>query len=97
MGSARRLIALDSDIAEVQERWRQYRNAVKDGFFFNETMIVVSDYESDDEEGSEELTTVINDNIPTSNVDNKTMHLVQTWYPQQPESHHSSGSDNRHK
>ena len=28
---------------------------------------------------------------------NKTMHLVQTWYPQQPESHHSSGSDNGHK
>merc|ERR1712004_44332 len=70
VGSARRLIALDSDIAEVQERWRQYRNAVKDGFFFNETMIVVSDYESDDQEGSEELTTAINDNIPTSNVDN---------------------------
>ena len=71
VGSARRLIALDSDIAEVQERWRQYRNAVKDGFFFNETMIVVSDYESDDQEGSEELTTAINDNIPTSNVDNR--------------------------
>ena len=71
VGSARRLIALDSDIAEVQERWRQYRNAVKDGFFFNETMIVVSDYESDDQEGSEELTTAINDNIPTSNVENR--------------------------
>ena len=71
VGSARRLIALDSDIAEVQERWRQYRNAVKDGFFFNETMIVVSDYESDDQEGSAELTTAINDNIPTSNVDNR--------------------------
>ena len=71
VGSARRLIALDSDIAEVQERWRQYRNAVKDGFFFNETMIVVSDYESDDQEGSEELTTAINDNIPTSSVDNR--------------------------
>ena len=71
VGSARRLIALDSDIAEVQERWRQYRNAVKDGFFFNETMIVVSDYESDDQEGSEKLTTAINDNIPTSNVDNR--------------------------
>ena len=71
VGSARRLIALDSDIAEVQERWRQYRNAVKDGFFFNETMIVVSDYESDDQEGYAELTTAINDNIPTSNVDNR--------------------------
>ena len=71
VGSARRLTALDSDIAEVQERWRQYRNAVKDGFFFNETMIVVSDYETDDQEGSEELTTAINDNIPTSSVDNR--------------------------
>ena len=47
IGTAR-LLSLDSDIKEVQEKWRQYRNAVKDGFFFNETMIVVSDYESDE-------------------------------------------------
>ena len=51
IGTAR-LLSLDSDIKEVQEKWRQYRNAVKDGFFFNETMIVVSDYESD-EKGAE--------------------------------------------
>ena len=54
IGTAR-LLSLDSDIKEVQEKWRQYRNAVKDGFFFNETMIVVSDYESD-ENGSGDLT-----------------------------------------
>ena len=54
VGTAR-LLTLDSDIKEVQEKWRQYRNAVKDGFFFNETMIVVSDYESD-EKGSGDLT-----------------------------------------
>ena len=53
VGTAR-LLTLDSDIKEVQEKWRQYRNAVKDGFFFNETMIVVSDYESD-EKGSGDL------------------------------------------
>ena len=61
IGTAR-LLTLDSDIKEVQEKWRQYRNAVKDGFFFNETMIVVSDYESD-EKGSGDLTESKLDNL----------------------------------
>ena len=39
-----RLLALDSDIAEVQERWRQYRNLVTDGFFLNDSMIVLADF-----------------------------------------------------
>ena len=39
-----RLLALDSDIAEVQERWRQYRNVVTDGFFLNDSMIVLADF-----------------------------------------------------
>ena len=54
IGTAR-LLTLDSDIKEVQEKWRQYRNAVKDGFFFNETMIVVSDYESDEKGSGDSL------------------------------------------
>ena len=39
-----RLLALDSDIAEVQERWRQYRNLVTDGSFLNDSMIVLADF-----------------------------------------------------
>ena len=39
-----RLLALDSDIAEVQERWRQYRNLVTNGFFLNDSMIVLADF-----------------------------------------------------
>ena len=58
IGTAR-LLTLESDIKEVQEKWRQYRNAVKDGFFFNETMIVVSDYESDESSGEPVETSLI--------------------------------------
>ena len=64
IGTAR-LLSLDSDIKEVQEKWRRYRNAVKDGFFFNETMIVVSDYESD-ENGSGDLTGTKLDNFTSA-------------------------------
>ena len=45
-----RLLALDSDIAEVQERWRQYRNLVTDGFFLNDSMIVLADYSTEEVE-----------------------------------------------
>ena len=52
-----RLLALDSDIAEVQERWRQYRNLVTDGFFLNDSMIVLADYstEEDEQEGEKNI------------------------------------------
>ena len=41
---------MDSDIAEVQERWRQYRNLVTDGFFLNDSMIVLADYSTEEVE-----------------------------------------------
>jgi hypothetical protein len=44
-----RLLALDSDIKEVQQRWRRYRNVVKDGFFINDSMILLADYYSEEE------------------------------------------------
>ena len=52
--STARLLSLDSDIREVQERWRQYRNIVTDGFFLNDSMIVLNDYSSQEEEIEDE-------------------------------------------
>ena len=43
LGTAR-LLTLESDIKEVQEKWRQYRNIVTDGFFLNDSMIVLADF-----------------------------------------------------
>ena len=43
LGTAR-LLSLESDILEVGERWRQYRNIVTDGFFLNDSMIVLADF-----------------------------------------------------
>ena len=59
LGTAR-LLSLESDIKEVQERWRQYRNIVTDGFFLNDSMIVLADYDTGEEnreweEGDEEI------------------------------------------
>ena len=50
-----RLLTLDSDIKEVQEKWRQYRNIVTDGFFLNDSMIVLADYDSEEEEKVSDL------------------------------------------
>ena len=49
--STARLLSLESDIKEVQERWRQYRNIVTDGFFLNDSMIVLADYDTGEENG----------------------------------------------
>ena len=48
-----RLLKLDTDIKEVQQRWRSYRNIVKDGFFLNDSMLVLDDYYSDEEPDNE--------------------------------------------
>ena len=53
LGTAR-LLSLESDIKEVQERWRQYRNIVTDGFFLNDSMIVLADFFGGQHNGEEE-------------------------------------------
>ena len=45
-----RLLRLDTDIREVQQRWRSYRNIFLDGFFLNDSMLLLADYYSDEEE-----------------------------------------------
>ena len=47
LASSARLLELDSDILEAQELWKQYRNIVRDGFFLNDSMIVMADDYSD--------------------------------------------------
>ena len=37
------------DILRMQDRWKEYRNIVKEGFFFNDSVIVMAEY-SDGEE-----------------------------------------------
>ena len=32
-------------IDSVQDQWKQYRNLVKDGFMYNDSFIVINDYE----------------------------------------------------
>ena len=49
-----RLLTLESDINEVQEKWRQYRNIVTDGFFLNDSMIVLADFFGGQQDGREE-------------------------------------------
>ena len=41
------------DVDRVEDKWRAYRNIVKGGFFFNDSVIVLADY-SDDENVIEE-------------------------------------------
>ena len=36
------------DILKMQDRWKEYRNIVRGGFFFNDTVIVMADYSDDD-------------------------------------------------
>ena len=40
------------DILRMQDRWKEYRNIVRGGFFFNDSIIVMTDY-SDDERNSD--------------------------------------------
>ena len=36
------------DILKMQDRWKEYRNIVRGGFFFNDSVIVMTDYNDDD-------------------------------------------------
>ena len=36
------------DILKLQDRWKEYRNIVRGGFFFNDSVIVMSDYNDGD-------------------------------------------------
>ena len=42
------------DILKIEDRWKEYRNIVRGGFFFNDSVIVMADY-SDDERETEEM------------------------------------------
>ena len=35
----------DQYIDNVQQQWKQYRNLVKDGFIYNDSFLVINDYE----------------------------------------------------
>ena len=36
------------DIIKIQDRWKEYRNIVRGGFFFNDSVIVMAEYNDDD-------------------------------------------------
>ena len=36
------------DILKMQDRWKEYRNIVRGGFFFNDSVIVMADYSDND-------------------------------------------------
>ena len=37
----------------IEERWKEYRNIVKDGFFLNDSMIVLAEYEDVNDKSNE--------------------------------------------
>ena len=41
------------DILKLQDRWKEYRNIVRGGFFFNDSLIVMADYSDDDRDFEE--------------------------------------------
>ena len=45
----------DQYIDNVQQQWKQYRNLVKDGFIYNESFLVINDYEEILRKGSEKI------------------------------------------
>ena len=45
------------DIDRVEDKWRAYRNIVKGGFLFNDSVIVLADYSDDENDIEEHLLT----------------------------------------
>ena len=39
------------DIIRMQDRWKEYRNIVRGGFFFNDSVIVMADYSDAEPDG----------------------------------------------
>ena len=42
------------DIVQIEDRWKEYRNIVRGGFFFNDSVIVMADYNDDDRDSEYE-------------------------------------------
>ena len=51
------------DIIRMQDKWKEYRNIVRGGFFFNDSVIVMADY-SDDETDSDKDLVNIDESVP---------------------------------
>ena len=43
------------DILRMQDRWKEYRNIVRGGFFFNDSVIALADYGDDDKDIEEQV------------------------------------------
>jgi len=54
----------------IEERWKEYRNIVKDGFFLNDSMIVLAEYE-DVNDKSNEINQVAQETPSVSTLNNK--------------------------
>ena len=38
-----------AQVVNIENKWRQYRNIVRGGFFFNDSVIVLADYTDDED------------------------------------------------
>ena len=38
-----------AEVVNIENKWRQYRNIVRGGFFFNDSVIVLADYTDDED------------------------------------------------
>ena len=43
------------DILRMQDRWKEYRNIVRGGFFFNDSVIALADYSDNDNDIDEQV------------------------------------------
>ena len=57
------------DVVTIEDRWKAYRNLVRGGFFFNDSLIVLADY-SGDEKDIEEHVITNNDNEDSQTTEN---------------------------
>ena len=60
------------DVDTIEDRGKAYRNLVRGGFFFNDSLIVLADY-SDDEKDIEEHVITNNDNEDSQTTANNEM------------------------
>jgi len=51
VGAGANTIPDHQDIIRMQDRWKEYRNIVRGGFFFNDSVIVMADYSDDEVNG----------------------------------------------
>ena len=74
------------DILRMQDRWKEYRNIVDGGFFFNDSVIVLADYSDDDKDTDELVKTdeseikVVSDYQEIKSVNRENESLIDTEY-----------------